>query len=62
MSGSTEPAPENIGQNGGHAEAILLCATLPLRAAVEEIVMTATFTRDVSNDIEVARNMGAPTS
>jgi len=53
---ATMMMPEDI------AEAILLCATLPLRAAVEEIVMTATFTRDVSKDIEVARNMGAPTS
>ena len=50
------PQPKDI------AEVILLCATLPLRAAVEEIVMTATFTRDTSKDIEVARNMGAPTS
>jgi NADP-dependent 3-hydroxy acid dehydrogenase YdfG len=53
---ATMMMPEDV------AAAILLCATLPPRAAVEEIVMTATFARDVSKDIEVARNMGAPTS
>jgi len=53
---ATMMMPEDI------AEVILLCATLPQRAAVEEIVMSATFTRDVSKDLEVARNMGAPTS
>jgi NADP-dependent 3-hydroxy acid dehydrogenase YdfG len=53
---ATMMMPEDI------AETILLVATLPQRAAVEEIVMSATFARDTSKDIEVARNMGAPTS
>jgi len=51
---ATMMMPEDI------AETIMLVATLPQRAAVEEIVMSATFARDVSKDIEVARNMGAP--
>jgi NADP-dependent 3-hydroxy acid dehydrogenase YdfG len=42
------------------AEAIVLCATLPPRAVVEEIVMTATRQRDTSKDIEVARRLGEP--
>jgi hypothetical protein len=42
------------------AAAILLCATLPPRAVVEEIVMTATHQRDVSQDLEVARRLGEP--
>ena len=42
------------------AAAILLCATLPPRAVVEEIVMTATHQRDVSRDLEVARRLGEP--
>jgi len=42
------------------AAAILLCATLPPRAVVEEIVMTATHQRDVSEDLEVARRLGEP--
>ena len=50
---ATMMMPEDI------AETIMLVATLPQRAAVEEIVMSATFSRDTSKDIEVARNMGA---
>jgi NADP-dependent 3-hydroxy acid dehydrogenase YdfG len=51
---STMMMPEDI------AETILLVATLPQRVAVEEIVMTATYTRDTSQDIEVARRLGEP--
>ena len=42
------------------ARAILLCATLPPRTVIEEIVMSPTFTRDQSAELEIARTMGAP--
>ena len=51
---ATMMMPEDV------AAAILLCATLPPRAVVEEIVMTATHQRDVSKDLEVARRLGEP--
>jgi NADP-dependent 3-hydroxy acid dehydrogenase YdfG len=51
---ATMMMPEDV------AAAILLCATLPPRAVVEEIVMTATHMRDVSVDLEVARRLGEP--
>jgi NADP-dependent 3-hydroxy acid dehydrogenase YdfG len=51
---ATMMMPEDV------AETILLVATLPQRVAIEEIVMTATYTRDTSQDIEVARRLGEP--
>jgi NADP-dependent 3-hydroxy acid dehydrogenase YdfG len=51
---ATMMLPEDV------AAAILFVATLPQRVAVEEIVMTATFPRDVSQDLEVARRLGEP--
>ncbi|HYE94488.1 MAG TPA: SDR family oxidoreductase [Terriglobales bacterium] len=51
---ATMMMPEDV------AETILLCATLPPRAVIEEVVMTATFPRDTSKDIEVARRLGEP--
>ena len=42
------------------AAAILLCATLPGRTVIEEIVMSPTQPRDRSIDMEAARNAGAP--
>src|SRR5262244_1538847 len=42
------------------ARAILLCATLPPRTVIEEIVMSPTILRDQSPDIEVARDVGGP--
>jgi NAD(P)-dependent dehydrogenase (short-subunit alcohol dehydrogenase family) len=51
---STMMLPEDV------ARAILLCVTLPPRTVVEEIVMSPTIARDVSEDIRVARDMGAP--
>lgn len=42
------------------AAAILLCATLPGRTVIEEIVMSPTQPRDRSLDMEAARNAGAP--
>ena len=42
------------------AAAILLCATLPGRTVIEEIVMSPTQPRDRSVDMEAARNAGAP--
>jgi NADP-dependent 3-hydroxy acid dehydrogenase YdfG len=44
------------------AEAILLCATLPQRTVIEEIVISPTFLRDQSADLDVARRLGAPGS
>ena len=42
------------------AAAILLCATLPGRTVIEEIVMSPTQPRDRTLDMEAARNAGAP--
>ena len=42
------------------ARAIVLCATLPPRTVIEEIVMSPTILRDQSPDIEVARDVGGP--
>lgn len=42
------------------ARAILLCATLPPRTVIEEIVMSPTILRDQSADIRTARDLGAP--
>lgn len=41
------------------ARAILLCATLPPRTVIEEIVMSPTILRDQSADIRTARDEGA---
>ncbi len=51
---STMMRPEDV------AEAIMLCATMPSRTLVSEIVMMPTFQRDTSKDIEAARKAGAP--
>jgi NADP-dependent 3-hydroxy acid dehydrogenase YdfG len=42
------------------ARAILLCATLPPRTVIEEIVMSPTIQRDQSKDLAVAARAGAP--
>lgn len=42
------------------AEAILLCASLPERTVIEELIVAPTFLRDVSGDIEVSRWKNAP--
>jgi hypothetical protein len=42
------------------AEAILLCATLPARTVIEEIVMSPTLDRERSRELEVARRLGEP--
>ncbi|MFS2224258.1 SDR family oxidoreductase [Pantoea sp. B65] len=42
------------------AEAILLCATLPPRTVVEELIIAPTWLRDISGDLEVSRWQGAP--
>ncbi|WP_215844944.1 SDR family oxidoreductase [Candidatus Pantoea bituminis] len=42
------------------AEAILLCASLPARTVIEELIVAPTFLRDVSGDIEVSRWKNAP--
>jgi NADP-dependent 3-hydroxy acid dehydrogenase YdfG len=40
------------------ARAIVLCATLPSRTVVEEIVMSPTIQRDITADLEAARRAG----
>ena len=42
------------------ARAILLCATLPARTVIEEMVISPTILRDQSRDIEIARRLGEP--
>lgn len=42
------------------ARAILLCATLPERTLIEEIVMMPTKPRDMSEELKVAQTKGAP--
>ncbi|MEU6548685.1 SDR family oxidoreductase [Streptomyces sp. NPDC046915] len=42
------------------ARAVLLCATLPQRTVVEELVIAPTLVRDTSADVEASRWIGAP--
>ncbi|TLS42341.1 SDR family oxidoreductase [Streptomyces montanus] len=42
------------------ARAVLLCASLPQRTVVEELVIAPTLLRDTSADIETSRWVGAP--
>lgn len=51
---ATMMQPEDV------ASAILLCALMPARTVVEEIVMSPTADRDRRTEIEVARRTGAP--
>jgi NAD(P)-dependent dehydrogenase (short-subunit alcohol dehydrogenase family) len=41
------------------ADVIFLCAAMPHRTTVEQVVMSPTFKRDTSADLEAARNAGA---
>jgi NADP-dependent 3-hydroxy acid dehydrogenase YdfG len=51
---STMMQPEDV------AEAIVLCAALPARTVIEEIVMSPTMPRDVSADLQAGFRVGAP--
>ncbi|MDX3630854.1 SDR family oxidoreductase [Streptomyces europaeiscabiei] len=42
------------------ARAVLLCATLPQRTVVEELIIAPTLLRDTSADVEASRWIGAP--
>jgi len=42
------------------ARAVVLCASLPPSAVIEELVIAPTRLRDVSDDIEISRWKGAP--
>lgn len=42
------------------ARAVVLCATLPARTVIEELVIAPTYLRDTSADIEASRWKGAP--
>jgi NADP-dependent 3-hydroxy acid dehydrogenase YdfG len=58
------PAPEervNMLRPEDVAEAIRLIAALPQRAVVQELVIAPTRQRDTSVDLEISRNLGAPT-
>ena len=44
------------------AKAILLCASMPQRTLVQDIIMKPTFDRDMTEDFQVARNLGKPTN
>ena len=41
------------------AEVLLLCATLPQRTVVEQVVLAPIVQRDVTADIEAARHVGS---
>ncbi len=51
---ATMMMPEDV------AQAILLCATLPGRTVIEEIVMSPTIPRDKTLDMAVAATVGSP--
>ena len=51
---ATMMQPEDV------AAAILMCVTLPERTVVEEIILSPTRTRDMTRDLAVARDLGAP--
>ncbi|WP_072803266.1 SDR family oxidoreductase [Rhodococcoides yunnanense] len=42
------------------ARAVVLCATLPARTVIEELVIAPTYLRDTSGDIEASRWKGSP--
>ncbi|MEC5341314.1 SDR family oxidoreductase [Brenneria populi] len=42
------------------AEAVLLCAALPPRTVIEELIVAPTYQRDISGDLEVSRWKNAP--
>ena len=44
------------------AKANLLCASMPQRTLVQDIIMKPTFDRDMTEDFQVARNLGKPTN
>lgn len=51
---ATMMKPEDV------AAAILLCVTLPQRTVIEEMVISPTFLRDHSADLEASRRVGEP--
>jgi NADP-dependent 3-hydroxy acid dehydrogenase YdfG len=51
---------DNMVQPEDVAETILLCASLPARTVVEELIVAPTFLRDVSGDIELSRWKNVP--
>ena len=53
---ATMMQPEDV------AAAILMCATLPERTVVEEMVLSPTILRDQTRDLDIARRLGEPGS
>ncbi len=53
---------DNMVQPEDVAEAVLLCASLPARTVIEELIVAPTVMRDISGDLEVSRWKGAPES
>lgn len=50
----------NMVQPEDVAATIVLCATLPARAVVEELIVAPTFQRDINGDLEISRWKNAP--
>ncbi len=53
---------DNMVQPEDVAEAVLLCAGLPARTVIEELIVAPTVMRDISGDLEASRWKGAPES
>lgn len=51
---------DNMVQPEDVAQAVLLCASLPARTVIEELIVAPTYQRDISGDLEVSRWQGAP--
>ncbi|MEG3136064.1 SDR family oxidoreductase [Rouxiella sp. T17] len=51
---------DNMVQPDDVAEAVLLCAGLPQRTVIEELIVAPTRLRDISGDLELSRWKGAP--
>ncbi|MEU5594875.1 SDR family oxidoreductase [Streptomyces sp. NPDC020298] len=55
-----EEARARMVQPQDVARAVLLCATLPQRTVIEELVIAPTLVRDTTADVETSRWIGAP--
>jgi len=64
LDGRPAPPPEEaratMMQPEDVADAIVLCATMPQRTLIEQVVLTPTYPRDMEAEMKIARMMGAP--
>lgn len=64
MDNRANPPPQSVRdrmvQPEDVAAAVLLCASLPPRTVIEELIVAPTFLRDVSGDLEISRWKNAP--